>query len=65
VRNPKPVLNIDTGHWDRGNEDRYKSLMDQLIKSKEVTFDLIDAIPPIPGVHLFLHECAPKDYEGK
>mgnify|MGYP006208535705 CR=1 FL=1 len=65
VINPKPVLNIDKGKWDLKKEDRYKVLMGQLIDLDEIPSHLIEKIPSIPGVHLFLHECAPKDYEGK
>lgn len=65
VRNPKPVLNIDTGHWNLKKEDRYKVLMGQLIDLDGIPGHLIEKIPSKPGVHLFLHACAPKDYEGK
>jgi hypothetical protein len=62
IQSVNPLLNIDHGHWDGAQFQRYQQLLTELLASDEVTFQNLNTLPRSPGVYLLKHDVAVHEF---
>ena len=58
----RPLLNKNMKFWNKNNEDRYKILLENLLVSEHVEFDITLKIPTDSGVYSLWHDISPADF---
>jgi len=58
----RPPLNKHMKFWNKNNEDAYKILLENLLESKYIEFDLTLKISTDSGVYSLWHEISPADF---
>lgn len=61
----KPLLNRDRKPWNRGNLQRYQSLLARLTSSRALNCDQLHGMQSGPGVYVLYHQQRPEGWQER
>lgn len=63
IQSVNPFLNVDHGHWDEAQIQRYQELLIELLASDEITFHNLNTLPRSSGVYLLKHDLGVQEFQ--